>query len=94
MADHEAAKQEIEIENAPATFKSVIWKQLLSVCRTCKNKTQKHDGQTTNNSENCNTGNADQQLKNIEIEYCISNYLSKTKYIDQFNTTYTQKNIL
>ena len=37
MADHEAAKPEIEIENAPAAFKSVIWKQLLSVCQTCKN---------------------------------------------------------
>ena len=58
MADHETAKPEIEIENAPAAFKSVIWQQLVSVCRTCKNKMQKHDGQTTNSSENSqsNTG--------------------------------------
>ena len=30
----------------------------------------------------------------IEIEPCISNYLSNTKYIDQFNTTYTQKHFM
>ena len=58
MADHEATKPEIEIKVAPSAFKSVLWKQLLSVCQTCKNKTQKHDGQTTNSSENSqsNTG--------------------------------------
>ena len=57
MANHEAAKPVIEIENAPAEFKSIVWKywgfvkesQLLSVMfvEHVKNA-KKYDGQTTN----------------------------------------------